>query len=95
MENTNVVIAIDDVHPEKDWGVEGDVQIEYLKSLNEKFGCKFNLFIPSNYHGHFPISKDFIDFRVITYQGDKEDFPNAKVVITWLDWVADMGKSKT
>ncbi len=62
MENTNVVIAIDDVHPEKDWGVEGDVQIEYLKSLNEKFGCKFNLFIPSNYHGHFPISKDFIDF---------------------------------
>jgi len=40
-------------------------------------------------------SKDFIDFRVITYQGDKEDFPNAKVVITWLDWVADMGKSKT
>ena len=59
---SNVVIAIDDVHPEKDWGVEGDVQIEYLKKLNEKFGVKFNLFIPSNYHGKFPLTKEFVDF---------------------------------
>ena len=29
----NVVVAIDDVHPEKEWGIEGDVQIEYLKKL--------------------------------------------------------------
>ena len=58
----NVVIAIDDVHPEKDWGIEGDVQVEYLKSLNEKYGCKFNLFIPSNYHNKFPITKEFVDF---------------------------------
>lgn len=58
----NVVIAIDDVHPEKDWGIEGDVQVEYLKSLNEKYGCKFNLFIPSNYHDKYPLTKDFVDF---------------------------------
>ena len=58
----NVVIAIDDVHPEKDWGIEGDVQIEYLKSLNEKYGCKFNLFIPSNYHDKYPLTKEFVDF---------------------------------
>jgi len=58
----NVVIAIDDIHPEKDWGVEGDVQVEYLKSLNEKYGCKFNLFIPSNYHDKYPITKEFVDF---------------------------------
>ena len=31
---TNVVVAIDDVHPEEDWGVEGDEQIKYLDSLN-------------------------------------------------------------
>ncbi len=58
----NVVVAIDDIHPEKDWGVEGDAQVEYLKSLNEKYGVKFNLFIPSNYHDKYPITKDFVDF---------------------------------
>ena len=58
----NVVVAIDDVHPEKDWGIEGDVQVEYLKSLNEKYGVKFNLFIPSNYHDKYPITKEFVDF---------------------------------
>ena len=59
---TNVIVAIDDVHPEKDWGCEGDKQIEYLDSLNEKYGVKFNLFIPSNYHGKYPLTKDFVDF---------------------------------
>ena len=61
MEN-NIVVAIDDVHPEKGWGVEGDVQVEYLKSLNEKYGVKFNLFIPSNYHDKYPITKEWVDF---------------------------------
>ena len=59
---TNVVVAIDDIHPEKGWGVEGDVQVEYLQKLNEKYGVKFNLFVPSNYHNKFPITKEFIDF---------------------------------
>ena len=58
----NVVVAIDDVHPEKDWGVEGDVQVEYLKELNKKYGVKFNLFIPSNYHDKYPLTKEFVDF---------------------------------
>ena len=30
--NDLVVVVIDDVHPEKGWGVEGDVQVEYLKT---------------------------------------------------------------
>jgi len=59
---TNVVVAIDDVHPEVDWGCEGDEQIEYLDSLNEKYGVKFNLFIPSNYHDKYPITKEWVDF---------------------------------
>ena len=59
---TNVVVAIDDVHPEKEWGVEGDVQIQYLENLHHNYGVKFNLFIPSNYHGKYPITKEFVDF---------------------------------
>jgi hypothetical protein len=59
---TNLVVGIDDIHPEKGWGCEGDVQVEYLKTLNEKYGVKFNLFTPSNYHGKFPITKDFVGF---------------------------------
>ena len=62
MDKVNVIVAIDDVHPEQDWGVEGDEQIQYLDSLNEKYGVKFNLFIPSNYHDKYPITKEFVDF---------------------------------
>ena len=60
----NVVIAIDDLHPEKGWGCEGDKCVSYLEKLNEEFGCKFTLFIPSNYHGKYPLSehKEWIDF---------------------------------
>tara|TARA_B100000902_G_C27044335_1_gene780928 strand:- start:176 stop:844 length:669 start_codon:yes stop_codon:yes gene_type:complete len=61
---TNLVVAIDDLHPEQGWGCEGDECVSYLEQLNEEFGCKFTLFIPSNYHGKYPISenKDWIDF---------------------------------
>ena len=59
---SNVIVAIDDVHPEKGWGVEGDVQVQYLENLHHNFGVKFNLFVPSNYHNKFPITKEFVDF---------------------------------
>ena len=60
----NVVIAIDDLHPEQGWGCEGDESVSYLEELNKEFGCKFTLFIPSNYHGKYPLSqhKDWVDF---------------------------------
>ena len=60
----NVTISIDDLHPEKGWGCEGDECVNYLHELNKQFGCKFNLFIPSNYHGNYPLSKykDWVDF---------------------------------
>ena len=32
----NVVVAIDDLHPEQGWGCEGDVQVDYLSSLNDE-----------------------------------------------------------
>ena len=62
MVNTNLIVAIDDVHPEKDWGVEGDVQVEYLKELNKKYGVKFNLFCPSYYHNEYPLTKDWVSY---------------------------------
>ena len=46
---TNLVVAIDDLHPEQGWGCEGDIQVEYLSELNKKLGVKFNLFSPSYY----------------------------------------------
>ena len=60
----NVTISIDDLHPEQGWGCDGDESVGYLKELNKEFGCKFNLFIPSNYHHKFPLSqnKDWVDF---------------------------------
>ena len=63
MEN-KVIIAIDDLHPEQGWGCEGDESIEYLQELNKEFGCKFTLFIPSNYHKKYPLSKykDWVKF---------------------------------
>lgn len=60
----NITIAIDDIHPELGWGIEGDECMYYLDELNKEFGAKFTLFIPSNYHNKFPISKykDWIDW---------------------------------
>jgi hypothetical protein len=60
----NVVIPIDDTHPEKGWGLKDDECSKYLHLLNEEFGCKFTHFIPSNYHKNFPLSqyKDWVDY---------------------------------
>ncbi len=59
-----IIVAVDDLHPEPGWGCEGDKSVGYLEELNKEFGCKFTLFVPSNYHGQWPISKykDWIKF---------------------------------
>ena len=59
-----VTISIDDLHPEPGWGCEGDTCVSYLEELNKEFGCKFTLFVPSNYHRKYPLSKhkDWVDF---------------------------------
>jgi len=60
----DITIAIDDIHPETGWGVEGDECMYYLEELNREFGAKFTLFIPSNYHHQNKLSenKDWIDW---------------------------------
>ena len=59
-----ITISIDDLHPEQGWGCEGDKCVEYLEKLHKEFGCKFNLFIPSNYHNKYPLSEypEWVDF---------------------------------
>lgn len=60
----DITIAIDDIHPEAGWGVEGDECMYYLEELNKEFDAKFTLFIPSNYHHKAPLSenRDWIDW---------------------------------
>jgi len=60
----NLTVAIDDVHPAKGWGLQGDIQMDYLDKLHNLYGVKFTLFIPSNYHNESPLSKhkDWIDW---------------------------------
>jgi hypothetical protein len=53
----NISIAIDDVHPKPGWRILGDQTEIWLRKLNDQFGVKFTLFIPSNYHREYPISK--------------------------------------
>ena len=58
----NLVVAIDDLHPEQGWGCEGDVQVDYLRSLNDEFGVKFTLFCPSYYHHKYKLTKDWVSY---------------------------------
>ena len=58
----NLVVAIDDLHPNQGWGCEGDVQVDYLKSLNDEFGVKFTLFCPSYYHHKYKLTKDWVSY---------------------------------
>lgn len=58
----NLVVAIDDLHPEQGWGYEGDVQVDYLSSLNDEFGVKFTLFCPSYYHHKYKLTKDWVSY---------------------------------
>ena len=58
----NVVVAIDDLHPEQGWGCEGDTQVEYLTALNQQYGVKFTLFCPSYYHHKYKLTKDWVSY---------------------------------
>lgn len=62
MTELNVAICIDDVNPKKGWAIQSERTEEYLADINSTFGAKFNLFIPSNYHGSEPLrlNKDWV-----------------------------------
>lgn len=54
----DLTISIDDVNPKNGWRILGDDPEVWLRKLNEEFGVKFTLFIPSNYHKQWPLSEN-------------------------------------
>lgn len=52
-----LTIAIDDVNPSPKYRILGTPVEAWLRDLYSTFGCKFTLFIPSCYHGQWPISE--------------------------------------
>lgn len=56
----NLIIncAIDDCNPLKGYRILGEKPEQWLRELNEKFGAKFDLFCPSNFHNQAPLSEN-------------------------------------
>lgn len=52
-----LTISIDDACPKPENRILGEQSEKWLRSLNEEFGCCFDLFIPSNYHNEWSISE--------------------------------------
>lgn len=53
-----VNIAIDDCNPLKGYRILGEKPEQWLRELNERYGCKFDLFVPSNFHKQAPLSEN-------------------------------------
>jgi len=58
MDKLNVIVCVDDLRPEEGWGCSEDRQTHLISEINKEYGVKFTLFIPSNWHKKYPISKD-------------------------------------
>lgn len=50
-------IAIDDINPSPQYRILGTPVERWLQTLNDQFGCKFDIFCPANYHGKWPVSE--------------------------------------
>lgn len=55
-EKMNIAFKIDDVNPKEKFNLK-DNKFELIKKLNEKYGLKFDLFIPANYEGKYDLRK--------------------------------------
>ena len=64
MDKLNVILCVDDMHPEEGYGCPDDTQTHLLTELNREYGIQVTSFIPSNYHSKYPLSenKDWVDF---------------------------------
>lgn len=75
--NLRINIACDDVNPKKGYRILGEPTEKWFRELNERFGAKFDLFIPSNYHNEAPLSENkewvrelsSIDYFSLQYHG--------------------------
>lgn len=52
-----LTISVDDVNPKPGYRIIGEKSEKWLRSLHDDFGCKFTLFVPSCYHGEYPLSE--------------------------------------
>jgi len=57
MGKLKLTISCDDVNPLQNYRILGTKTETWFRKLNEDFGVKFDLFLPSNYHNLAPISK--------------------------------------
>lgn len=81
-----VNIAIDDCNPLKGYRILGEKPEKWLRELNERYGCKFTLFCPSNFHNEAPVSKhktwatelNSLEFVEIAYHGHLHMTSNPK-----------------
>lgn len=55
--NLYLNIACDDINPKKGFRLIGEPAEKWFRQLNEEFGCRFTLFVPSCYHNQYPISQ--------------------------------------
>lgn len=52
-----LTISCDDVNPHPQYRLLGTPAEKWFRQLNEEFGVKMTCFIPSNYHGQYPLSE--------------------------------------
>lgn len=52
-----LTISIDDVNPKPGYRILGEKTEKWFRSLHDDFGYKFTLFVPSCYHGEYPLSE--------------------------------------
>lgn len=72
-----VNIACDDVNPKKGYRILGEPAEKWFRELNGRYGCKFDLFVPSCYHHEYPLSENkewvrelaSIDYFSLQYHG--------------------------
>lgn len=52
-----LTISCDDACPKPGYRLLGEPAEKWFRHLNEEFGAKFNLFVPSNWHDEYPLSE--------------------------------------
>lgn len=66
----SVVISVDDIRPEPGCGLELESgPVGMLRNLHSEFGCKFTLFMPTNYYGRADLRDHREWFRTLIATG--------------------------
>lgn len=55
--NLKLNLACDDINPLKGYRILGEKPETWFRKLNEDYGLKFDIFVPSNFHNQAPLSR--------------------------------------